>query len=214
MRQTIKTGFIVLVVAALTMTGFALAQEGTDDTAESPTATIDFADRIREQLQGLVDEGVLDSGQADAVAETFAEFQQERQAARQERFEQKQANRQAVLDLLGLTREELHEAFQNDQSLADVAGEQTGDVIALIVSQMQDKIASAVENGRLTQEEADEKLATLEADVTEKVNTPPSEREGNGHHGPGGRRGPGGGPGFGGPGFGGPPAEDAATTSA
>ncbi|MDH3426602.1 MAG: hypothetical protein OEM22_08030, partial [Acidimicrobiia bacterium] len=166
MRQTIKTGFIVLVVAALTMTGFALAQEGTDDTAESPTATIDFADRIREQLQGLVDEGVLDSGQADAVAETFAEFQQERQAARQERFEQKQANRQAVLDLLGLTREELHEAFQNDQSLADVAGEQTGDVIALIVSQMQDKIASAVENGRLTQEEADEKLATLEADVT------------------------------------------------
>ncbi|MDH3471652.1 MAG: hypothetical protein OEM94_10080, partial [Acidimicrobiia bacterium] len=78
----------------------------------------------------------------------------------------------------------------------------------------QDKIASAVENGRLTQEEADEKLATLEADVTEKVNTPPSEREGNGHHGPGGRRGPGGGPGIGGPGFGGPPAEDAATTSA
>ena len=159
MRHTIKTGIIVLVVAALTMTGFALAQESTeDDTAESPTETIDFADRIREQLQGLVDEGVIDSDQADAIAETFGALQQERLANRQERSEQRQANRQEVLDLLGITQEELKAAFQDDQTLADVAGDQTDELIALLVGQKEEKIAAAVADGKLTQAEADEKL--------------------------------------------------------
>ena len=56
-------------------------------------------------------------------------------------------------------------------------------LVDALVQAQQDRIAQAVEDGRLTQEEADERLADLEARVTERVNSDDPVR---GHHGRGG----------------------------
>jgi polyhydroxyalkanoate synthesis regulator phasin len=209
MRQTTKIAVVVLVVAALSMTGLALAQEsdgGTEDSTEGTAPFADFKERILEQLQGLVDNGTLSEDQADAVADSLTQAREERAAAREARREQKEADRQEVLDTLGVTAEELREAFGDGQTLADVAeaqGVDIQDVIDLKVSQVSDHLAQAVEDGRLTQAEADEKLAEATEKITEGVNEAPGE----GGFGRGPRRGGGFGPG-GGPGFGpGGPAE-------
>lgn len=202
MRQTMKIAVVVFVVAAMTMTGVALAQEsdqGTDDTTQVPSFA-NFRERVLEQLSGLVEGGTLSQDQADAVADTFVAAQEERFAARHERFEQRQADRQEVLDLLGVTAEELREAFDNDQSVADVAeanGVDVQDVIDLKVAQASERAAQAVEDGKITQAEADEKLAEATEKITERVNEVPGEGGfGRGrHHGPG--FGPRGGPGNG-----------------
>lgn len=210
MRQTMKIAVVVLVVAALSMTGLALAQEddgGTADSTESAAPFADFKERILEQLRGLVDNGTLSEDQANAVADSLTQAREERAVAREERREQKEADRQEVLDTLGVTAEELREAFGNGQTLADVAeaqGVDIQDVIDLKVSQVSDHLAQAVEDGRLTQAEADEKLAEATERITEGVNQTPGEGGFGRGHRRGGGSGPGGGPGFGpgGPGFG------------
>ncbi|NIR37390.1 MAG: hypothetical protein GWO22_15820, partial [Actinobacteria bacterium] len=56
------------------------------------------------------------------------------------------------------------------------------------MSQAEERIQEAVENGRITQEQADEKLADLEQRITDRVNGEAPERGPRGF----GRRGPGG----------------------
>jgi polyhydroxyalkanoate synthesis regulator phasin len=208
MRQTIKIAVVVLVVAALSMTGLALAQEsegGTEDSTEGTAPFADFKERILEQLQGLVDNGIISGDQANAVADNLTQAREDRAAAREERREQQEADRQEVLDTLGMTAAELREAFGNGQTLADVAetqGVDIQDIIDLKVSQVSDHLAQAVEDGKLTQAEADEKLAEVTERITESVNQAPGEGGFGRGHRHGGGFGPGGGPGFG---PGGPP---------
>ena len=60
-------------------------------------------------------------------------------------------------------------------------------VVDALVTVQQERLAAAVEDGRITQEQADERLADLEERVTERVN---SEAPVGGHgHGPHGDRG-------------------------
>jgi len=67
-------------------------------------------------------------------------------------------------------------------------------LIAYLVDQAEEHIADAVADGRMTQEEADEKLADLEDHITELVTSDipePGDRPmggggGRGGHGPGG----------------------------
>ena len=108
-----------------------------------------------------------------------------------------------VLALLGIDAETLRAEFGAGNSLADVAtanGVEVQAVIDQMVTEGEAHIAEHVADGSLTQEEADARLADLEAQVTERVNSvPPAMGEG-GHGGPGqGGRGPGG-RGHGGPG--------------
>jgi len=204
MRHTIKIAVMVVAVVAAVMSGIALAQTS-DDTTEAPS----FQTRVLEQLAPLVDGGVISQDQADAIADTFAEAQAERQQARQERREQRQADKQELLDLLGIEGEALREAFAAGETLADVAetqGVPVQDVIDLMVANAEERIAQAVADGKLTAEEAEEKLAEITEKITDKVNNGGGfGKHGRGGHGPGGR-GPGGPGGFG-PG-GDPPATD------
>ena len=82
---------------------------------------------------------------------------------------------ETAAEALGMTEDELRTALEPDgTSLADVAEDQGVDVVTLVdalVQAQQDRIAQAVEDGRLTQEEADERLADLEERVTERVNS-------------------------------------------
>ncbi len=108
-----------------------------------------------------------------------------------------------VLALLGIDAETLRAEFGAGKSLADVATANGVDVQAVIdqmVTEGEAHIAEHVADGSLTQEEADARLADLEAQVTERVNSVPPTMGDGGHGGPaGGDRGPGG-RGHGGPG--------------
>ncbi len=56
-------------------------------------------------------------------------------------------------------------------------------LVDALVTAAEERIASAVEEGRLTQDEADERLADLATRITERVNTPLPERPEGGSRG-------------------------------
>ncbi len=113
-------------------------------------------------------------------------------------------NVEAVAETLGLSVEELREARDEGATLAELAAQRgfaVDDLVAVIVAPLQERLADAVADERLTQEEADRKLAEATARIAEFVES--GERpEGFGR--PGHRRGPG--RGFGGAGLGTGPA--------
>lgn len=196
MKQTLKIGVTALVVAALTMSGIALAQ-----TSEAPAEAVnqEAVSRIAERLQALVDDGTITSDQAQAVAETLAEgFRPGAHKGHRGR------QLGAVAGFLGMDREDFRAALQEYDTLADIAaanGSSGDELVDFMVGQAEDRIAQAVEDGKLTQAEADEKLTEITDKITEMVNSDIPE--------PGeGRRGPGG-PG----GFGGQPPVDGAGAS-
>lgn len=98
-----------------------------------------------------------------------------------------------IASLLGMEIDELREAIRGGSTLADVATDQgvaVDDVVDVIVDAKTERIAGAVEDGRITQEQADEKLAELEERVTTRVNEGRPERgDGEGFRGRGGPRG-------------------------
>jgi urease accessory protein UreF len=89
-------------------------------------------------------------------------------------------------EAIGIPREELVTALRNGQSIAQVAQSRNVDpqkVIDAMVADAKERLAEAVESGRLTQAQADEKAAALTERITEAVN-----REGR--RGPARRPGP------------------------
>lgn len=98
-------------------------------------------------------------------------------------------NRGLVLEELGIDVEAVQAGIEADQTFVEIAaaaGVSEADLIAALEAKAETRIATAVENGRMTQAEADEKLAELSTNIAERVNTPPSERperENQGHRG-------------------------------
>jgi 3-hydroxyacyl-CoA dehydrogenase len=181
MKQMLKMGITVLVVSALTMSGIALAQtdETTDDTVAQNAVT-----RIAERLQELVDAGTISADQAQAVAEHLADgFHPGGPRGH------RGPNFGAIAEFLGMDAEGFRAALQEYDTLADVAaanGSSADELIEFLVTQAEDRMAQAVEDGKIDQADADEKLAEIEDKVAEMVNSEipePGAREG--------RRGPG-----------------------
>jgi lambda repressor-like predicted transcriptional regulator len=134
-----------------------------------------------------VSDGSITQEQADEVASTFVEAGVDHGGGHRGGGFALSAGATA----LDMTEDELRTALEADgTTLADVAGEQGVEVDALVdalVVAQQERIAAAVEDGRITQEQADERLADLEERVTERVT---SEAPVGGHgHGPRGDRG-------------------------
>lgn len=102
-------------------------------------------------------------------------------------------NGQAIAEALGVTTDELDEAREAGQSLADVAvahGVSIDSVVDAIVEGIEDHLAGEVAEGELTQEQADERLAEAAERATEKANAVPGEDGPQGARGAGGRRDP------------------------
>lgn len=109
-------------------------------------------------------------------------------------------NSEVILEATGLTQEELFEALQSGSTLADLITANDGDVDAVIAELVQtatDHINQHIEDGKLTQEQADTMLAELETRITERINgtfEPPMMGKGGNSQPPFGRgRGPRGG---------------------
>ena len=174
-----KKLIIATAAGVLTLGGVAVAVPVLADT-DGETSVVD---RIKSALSGLVDDGSLTQEQADEVATTLSDAG----LGRGGHHGGDRIGLETAAEALGLTEAELRTALEPDgTSLADVAQDQGVDVDTLVdalVQAQQDRIAQAVEDGRLTQAEADERLADLEARVTERVT---SDEPIRGHHGRGG----------------------------
>jgi hypothetical protein len=173
-----KKLIIATTAGVLTLGGVAVAVPVLADT-EGESSVVD---RITDALSGLVDDGSLTQEQADEVATTLGEAG----LGRGGHHDGGRIGLETAAEALGMTEDDLRTALEPDgTTLADVAEEEGVEVDTLVdalVQAQQDRIAQAVEDGRLTQEEADERLADLEERVTERVN---SADPGRGHHGPG-----------------------------
>jgi len=92
-----------------------------------------------------------------------------------------------VLDELGISSDDVKAGFAEGKTLAEIAeeaGVSEEDLIAKLVAQTMEKVDAAIEAGKLTQDEADDRLAELEDRVTERVNETPGargDRGGRGH---------------------------------
>jgi hypothetical protein len=75
---------------------------------------------------------------------------------------------EVVAEALGMTVDELRAALADGQTIADLAeakGVALEDVASALAAAQAERLQQAVENGRLTQEEADAKLAEMEANI-------------------------------------------------
>lgn len=140
-----------------------------------------------------VDEQTDDETEADGDAETAT--------GRRGRHRGMGAALDAVAEVIGIEADELRTEVRDGATLGDVAeanGVDSAEVVAVIVDAKQDRIAQAVEDGRITQEQADERTAELEDRVTTRVEEGRPERadtadgaDGADGEGRSGRRGPG-----------------------
>ncbi len=102
---------------------------------------------------------------------------------------------EAVAEVIGIEVDDLRTQVRDGATLGDIAeanGVDSSEVVNVIVQAKQDRIAQAVEDGRITQEQADEKAAELEDRVTTRVEEGRPERpegtaDGEGRRGPGQR---------------------------
>ena len=193
MRKTVAAA---AMAASLTVGGAAgaalftptLSGAQTDDTtveaeADRPIAT----DRIAEALAPLVTDGTITQAQADAVASHLAD---ELPLGHRHGFGMRAGFGQEVADVLGLTTDELRTRLQGGESLADIAEAEGVDVQAVvdaIVAEHDERLDQAVADGRITQEQADERAATLEEHAQDMVDGTLEARMG-GMRGPGGHR--------------------------
>jgi hypothetical protein len=192
----------VIVAGAATVIGVASAQEG-GDGADTPRQERRgrFLERVAENLG--VDtaqlETAIDDAQLDIIDEALANGRiNEEQAAKlrqrvedgkgifgpllKHRHVRRVQVRHAIVEsaatALNISTGELRAELKAGKSIADVAAEQgvaLDDVKQQILDDASAKLATAVSNGRITQERADEMLGNLSArldDLLNKSRTP------------------------------------------
>lgn len=165
----------------------ALAQEDGIEADETRQFTT-FADALSE----LVDDGVISQEQADAVEAKLSEVHEARRGPW--RGFARGLSGFDVLEDLDLDPAEVREQLQDGATLAEIIEAAGGDVDAVIdaaVAAATDRIQAAVDSGRLEQAEADEKIAELETQITERLTSDLSDVADRGFGRRGGFRGPG-----------------------
>jgi polyhydroxyalkanoate synthesis regulator phasin len=177
---------LATTAGALTLTGLAvtvpaMAEEDTSSTTTETTVE----DRIRDALSGLVDDGSITQDQADQVATTLSDagpWGGHGPWGGPGRG----VDLSVAADTLGMSEDDLETALEADgASLASVAedhGVAVDDLVAALVQSVRDHIDEAVQDGDLTQEQADQRIADVQDWITERVNSTDTD--------PGGPRGP------------------------
>jgi polyhydroxyalkanoate synthesis regulator phasin len=176
LKQTLKIGAMLLVIAALTMTGVALAQSGSDQSggnvAASATTDHPVVSKILEWLAPLVDDGTITQSQADAVAQALAQDLPAPGTVFRAVFRGVELVREAA-DFLGMTPQEIAQAMRDGSTLAQIAadhGSSGQDLIDHLVGVVGQQLDQAVANGRLTADQATQALANATERITALVN--------------------------------------------
>ncbi len=159
--------------------------DGVADEAEREAAA---AERIRENLQELVDDGMLDAAQADAVAEhlagelpvrpgggrgAIAEHVIERREGRGDRIRERLTVGTERMDeiaaVLGLERDDLVDRVLDGESLAEIAeaeGVATQELVDILIADRLERIDQALADGEIDADEAAERRAAIEEMAT------------------------------------------------
>lgn len=164
----------------------ASASAGPSAPNGAPNTAANLADRtarIRQQLQGLVDDKTITADQADKVAQELAQSAGPGRGwggggggfAHGPGMMMGVAGPQtlaAVAKVLGMSTDDVLSALRGGGTLADLAkkqGKSEDDVIAAIVAAVKARIALAVTDGQLTQARADQMTSTLQQRVKDAV---------------------------------------------
>ena len=174
MNKKLTTALLSITLIGGVMGAGNLVANAYDTEDPTPVETTIETDAPEVAPQGLV---------AQVEGDTPTDPPADRPADAPERDGERRGGRggcdnEAVAEVLGLTTDELHAAREAGQSLADVAEQQgvaVDEVIRAIVTEKADHIAEEVASGEITQAEADQRLADLEARTTERVNRTPGE---------------------------------------
>ena len=132
---------------------------------------------VKETLAKLVTDGTLTQEQSDKVLAALESNRPERpEGGHHGRGHRARVGLEAASTALGMTNEELRTALRDGKTIAAVAAEKNVDVNTVIdamVAEAKTRLDKAVENEKLTQEEADEKLAEAKTRITKLVNEGP-----------------------------------------
>ncbi|MGI9578229.1 MAG: hypothetical protein ACR2OH_08530 [Microthrixaceae bacterium] len=165
-KVIIAATFAALAVGGLSAGSFASAQSyGDGEDSTSQTQEVPAASTF--EAQG--------PGQNDLVPVQDVEGENPEGEAQdgERRRHRGGCNLEDAAAAIGIEETELRESLDSGQSIADVAeanGVSTQDVIDAMVAAKSERIAEKVEEGRLTQAEADEKLAEVDERITDRVN--------------------------------------------
>ena len=159
-------------------------------------------DSAQERLDQAVLDGKIDQERADVVSARMAEgidehlnrtFDGERRGpfghrhgANGHGMNDRGENAAELAEFLGLTTEEIREAREDGQTMAEIAAEQGISEEALVdflVGQVQERLDGAVESGKIDADKVDAMLAAIEERIEERVN---AEELGRGGAGKGG----------------------------
>jgi hypothetical protein len=190
MRSKIAT---LALAGALGLTGVAGAALGAPALSYAATgdstALEDRVASLKQALAGLVTDGTLTQAQADEVAATLAERGPSggpgRHGGPGGRGGLGGPGLASALEDLGITSEEVRAAAEAGTTLAELAKQQgvsSDELVDALVAAGDERLDEAVAAGRLTQAEADEKAADLEARITERLDEPVRLGRGGRHH--------------------------------
>lgn len=165
MKQSVKLGLMVLVVALLAASGIAIAQSNGEDTDPNPAIETPTTESPAEESQ---------TSDADENAPGFVErFKFGARAERHAGFGIVFGGVDGVADILGLERDTLFASLRDGSTLVEIAADQGVDEATLLselTTLASDSVNQAVADGLIDQERADEILTRLDDHLAELVN--------------------------------------------
>lgn len=132
-------------------------------------------------LFGSVGLAAAQTDQDDTSAPNEEE-QTDRNDRRQRRSERRAVIGSIVAETIGITVEDLRAEFQDGNSVADVAeanGVAPETVAEALIGALEERLDTAVENGRLTEQEAADRLERRSERIAERIERTPGERRSN-----------------------------------
>ena len=174
-----KKLLIAASAGVLTLSGLAVAVPAlADPSSTTAEAGASAVERIKSALSGLVSDGSLSQEQADEVATTLGDAGIGHGGPHGGGW----FGLEAAATALGMTEDELHTALEADgaslATVADAQGVSVDTVVAALTDAVKARVAEAVTDGRMTQEQADERLADLTEQITEWVQATDADRPG------------------------------------
>jgi len=189
----IKRSVAITAIAASTLGGVAagaafftpMIAGAQDDVVEAEQAAPERGERISEALQVLVDDGTLTEAQRDAVVETLQNARPDRGEFRERLGQRGPRGAGEIAEILGLEGSEMREALRNGSSIAELAeaqGIDSADVVDAIVARAEERLETAVENGRIDDTQAAEMLTQAAERAEDLVNGEIEFGGRRGHH--------------------------------
>ncbi len=152
MKRTVTAAVAGVALAGLIGVGVAAAADGTGP-----------AGRLADVLSGLVSKGTITEAQADAVEDALTDSWEQQRAERDADRAERRAEIDALLqNTIGMDSDAVLEAIRGGKTLKELAGDSAEELAAGMVAMVDKRLDKAVEDGRITEDQAADTLARAE----------------------------------------------------